>query len=134
MEIAEIVAKRSAVETTKVGVVIVKENRVISMGYNGTLSGFPHVRKNNDQSKEVHAEINAICFAAKAGIALNGATMFVTKVPCINCVKAIIQAGINNIIYKNKSSKNKEVNPDGLSLLEECKNLGLQINTQTYED
>jgi len=115
MEITELVATRSTCLRREVGAIIVKENRILSTGYNGAPSGLAHCLeigclrdKMNIPSGErqelcrgIHAEQNALIQAAKFGIALDGSTVYVTTQPCITCSKLIINAGIKKIIYKN---------------------------------
>ena len=118
MDIAEITANQSNCVKYKVGSVVVKDNRVILQGYNGTISGFincldkfkkddMNLSKNRNihnkwsNSFEVHSEMNVICYAAKKGISLEGAILYCTHKPCNNCLKHLIQSGISKIIYKN---------------------------------
>lgn len=98
-----LIASRSPCNRLHVGCVIVKEKRILATGYNGFLSGAPHqsiVRDNHEQAT-VHAEANAICFAAKEGSPLAGSTAYVTHYPCINCCKALLASGIKTIMYLN---------------------------------
>jgi dCMP deaminase len=123
------VAERTAIESNcvkyKVGVVIVKDNRIILQGYNGTVSKFINCSEkfnngiNSDierkehniwsNSFEVHAEMNSICYASKKGISLEGTIMYCTHTPCNNCLKHIIQAGIKKVIYKNEYINNSQL-------------------------
>jgi dCMP deaminase len=120
MKTAEEIATRSDLPT-KVGAVISLDTRVISWGYNGYPAGFPHWRvSGREKLKEVHAEMNAILWAARRGIAIEYATMYCNVVPCINCAKAIIQAGIKKVVTTPRESRDKELNPSGLGLLEEA--------------
>lgn len=115
MNIAEIIAKKSTCIKSQVGCVIVKDQRIISMGYNGTAPNEIHCNdffnkpenKNIDHSEwsienEQHAELNSILFAAKNGINLKNSSLFVTLSPCINCAKAIYTVGIKNVYYKEE--------------------------------
>lgn len=107
-----LISNRSSCERLKVGCVLVKDTRVISVGYNGFLPGFPHesiVRDNHEQAT-VHAEQNCITDCAKRGINASGATAYVTHYPCINCLKLLVAAGIKNIKYYN-DYKNDEIIP-----------------------
>mmetsp|Transcript_11643 Transcript_11643/g.47077 ORF Transcript_11643/g.47077 Transcript_11643/m.47077 type:complete len:170 (+) Transcript_11643:426-935(+) len=82
-------------------VVVSKDRRVLSMGYNGFFAGAPHesiVARGHEQAT-VHAEQNAISHAARSGIALDGASAYVTHYPCINCYKALVSAGIKQVYY-----------------------------------
>lgn len=97
-------AKRSTCLRLQVGAVLVREGRPILAGYNGSLSGFPHCTPescNRDIpcKNTVHAEVNVIYFAARHGIATSGATLWCTDSPCKICAEAIIQAGIEKVVY-----------------------------------
>jgi dCMP deaminase len=90
----------------KVGALITKDNRIISAGYNGTPPGFDNNLEieNEDgtlttKPEVIHAEMNAICYAAKTCIELDGATMYLTLSPCHECAKLIIQSGIKRVVY-----------------------------------
>ena len=103
MSIAILGSTRSTCNRLKVGCVIVKNNRLVSMGYNGFLPNSKHVsriRDNHEQST-VHAEQNAISDAASRGVSVNNCTAYITHYPCINCFKILVAAGIKNIIYLN---------------------------------
>ena len=104
-------------ERHKVGCAIAKNGRVLVTGYNGTVSGDKNnceeiidgeLKTNHDEV--VHAEQNAIAFAAKEGIALKEATMFVTLSPCMQCAKLIIQTGISEVIYLEEYRKPEVIN------------------------
>jgi dCMP deaminase len=94
-------AKRSSCKRLKVGCILVKENRIISQGYNGFLSGHPHISIviDNHEIATIHAEQNAIIDCAKRGVSCNNSDAYITHFPCINCLKFLIQAGIKNIFY-----------------------------------
>jgi dCMP deaminase len=105
MATALLMASRSSCERLQVGCVIVssgeQKNRIIAAGYNGFLPGAPHrsrVRDGHEQAT-VHAEQNAICDAARRGVSLEGATVYITHFPCINCAKILSAAGIRCIKY-----------------------------------
>jgi len=100
MDIAHIVAKLSRCNRAKVGAIIVKDGNIISFGYNGTPTGFCNECEENDVTKDevIHAEMNAIL---KAGINAQGATMYVTMSPCIQCSKIIKQSGLQCVIFDN---------------------------------
>lgn len=104
MSIALLVSCRSCCERLHVGCVIVdKENHIVSVGYNGFLAGAPHtsrVRDNHEQST-VHAEQNAISYAAKCGVSVNNCTAYISHYPCINCAKILASSGIKQIYYHN---------------------------------
>ena len=104
LEMAEIWAKNSYCKRRQVGALLVKDNMIISDGYNGTPSGFENVCEENGVTKPyvLHAEANAISKVAKSGNNSNGATLYVTASPCIECSKLIIQAGIKRVIYSRE--------------------------------
>ncbi|MCI9129696.1 MAG: cytidine deaminase [Eggerthellaceae bacterium] len=115
MKLANEVATRTTCLRRAVGAVIVKDNRILSTGYNGTPSGLRHCRETgclrqelgipSGQRSEIcrglHAEQNAIIQAAKYGPVIDGAKIYVNTQPCITCAKMIINAGITEIIYQN---------------------------------
>jgi dCMP deaminase len=112
MSIALIGSCRSSCSRLHVGSVIVKDNRIISMGYNGYIAGtqhISHIRDGHEQST-VHSEINAITDCAKRGVSVNNSKIFITHYPCINCFKAIVSCGINEIIYLNDYNNDLLVN------------------------
>lgn len=105
MATALLMSTRSSCERLHVGCVIVsggdQKNRIIAAGYNGFLPGAPHesrVRDGHEQAT-VHAEQNAISDAARRGVSLEGATVYITHFPCINCAKILAAAGIRAIKY-----------------------------------
>jgi len=109
-EIVQVTSKRSPCERLKVGCVLVKENRIISQGYNGFLPGFPHtsiIRDNHEQAT-IHAEQNAICDCSKRGVSCNGCIAYITHYPCIICTRLLIASGIIQIYYIN-DYKNDEL-------------------------
>ena len=102
MKAATLASIRSPCERLKVGCVIVKNNRLISMGYNGFLAGTDHksiVRWGHEQAT-IHAEINAITDAAKRGVSIDDAEAYITHYPCINCFKALASSGVKKIYYQ----------------------------------
>ena len=102
--------ERSACERLQVGCLIVKDNRIVSQGYNGFLPGCPHISKvrNNHEQATVHAEQNALCDCAKRGVSCMGATVYVTHYPCIICCRLLLASGIKEIKYIN-DYKNDEL-------------------------
>lgn len=118
LEIAESVAKLSKCVSIHVGCILVKEGRIISQGYNGTLSKFINCnekyknlsgsltsaqrKRHHNWSKkfEVHAEDNSLCYAAKEGISVDGCTVYCTHQPCHDCLRRLIQSGIKRIVYR----------------------------------
>ena len=110
MKTAQLASVRSPCERLQVGCVLVKNNRLISMGYNGFLGGCEHksiVRDNHEQAT-IHAEINAVTDAAKRGVSIDGAEAYVTHYPCLNCYKALASSGVKKIYY-NTDYKNDPV-------------------------
>lgn len=123
--VCQVVAQRSTCLRSQVGAILVKDGRIISIGYNGPVSGMPVcVEPPVDWSKtkgdlpkwlreglnktycqgpgctrSCHAETNAIAFAAKAGMSVDGCTMYCTMSPCINCAKVIVNSGIRKLVY-----------------------------------
>ena len=115
MRMAIIWAENSYCTRRKVGALIVKDKMIISDGYNGTPSGFENICEDeNGLTKPyvLHAEANAITKIARSNNSSEGATMYVTASPCIECAKLIIQAGIKRVVYAEKYRLE-----DGLNLL-----------------
>ena len=158
IKMAELVAEQSTCLRLQVGAVLVKDNRVISIGFNGTPTGQLHCEENFREvyeqeykdkfytyeeflasrtfydlhgkwsiENELHAEQNAISFAAKNGIATQGADVYVTWSPCVHCAKVIVSAGIKKVFYKNTYDRSQE----GIFLL--AKN-GIECRQLTDED
>lgn len=104
---AQVVALRSTCTRLNVGAVIIKENRIIASGYNGSVSDGAHCIDEGCYMidghcvRTVHAEANAILQCAKFGVATNGTTLYVTHFPCLQCCKQIIQAGIKQIVFEH---------------------------------
>lgn len=101
MNIAILASSRSPCKRLNVGCVIVKNNRVVSMGYNGFLSGAPHesIIVNEHEQAIVHAEHNAIADAANRGAVLDNTIAYITHFPCLNCAKLLYASGIKQIYY-----------------------------------
>ena len=102
LEMAAVWARNSYCKRRQVGALIVKDRMIISDGYNGTPSGFENVGEDeNGVTKPyvLHAEANAITKVAKTGNSSEGATLYVTASPCVECAKLIIQAGIRRVVY-----------------------------------
>lgn len=101
MSIALLASQRSPCSRLNVGAVIVKDNRLISMGYNGYVPGAPHISRIRDGHEQsiIHSEINAIADCAKRGVSLCGAKLFITHYPCINCFRSICASNIIEVIY-----------------------------------
>lgn len=104
-EIAKIVATRSKDPKTKVGAVLVKNNCIIGIGYNGEPKGFKYEFNWNSEEKYdyvIHAELNAISNACSIGANVKDADIYLTLSPCANCIKLLIQHGIKNVYFLNK--------------------------------
>jgi dCMP deaminase len=103
MSIAFLISSRSSCDRLHVGCVLVKETRIISVGYNGFLPKTPHTSfmRDGHEIATVHAEQNAISDCARRGVDCNDCSAYVTHYPCINCAKILIASGIKNIIYNN---------------------------------
>lgn len=110
-DIVECTATRSSCNRLHVGCILVKDHRIISQGYNGFLAGHPHVSviENDHEIATIHAEQNAIIDCAKRGVACDGATAYITHFPCINCLKLLVQSGIQEIYYINDYKNNVEL-------------------------
>ena len=100
-EIVQVTSKRSACERLQVGCLLVKDNRIISQGYNGFLPGCPHksIVRNNHEQATVHAEQNALADCAKRGVSCNESTAYITHYPCIICCRLLLASGIKEIKY-----------------------------------
>lgn len=104
---AELVAKRSSCDRAQVGAVITIDRNCIATGYNGGVAGLDncddvgHKLEDGHCIRTVHAEMNAIVQCARNGHAMHGATVYVTHYPCLNCMKALAQAGVKRIVYRN---------------------------------
>ncbi len=115
LRMARIWAENSYCKRRQVGAIIVKENMIISDGYNGTPSGFENVCEdeyNRTKAYVLHAEANAITKIARSGNSSDGATLYVTASPCLECAKLIIQAGIKRVVYSEQYRLE-----DGINLL-----------------
>lgn len=99
MEMSKTLQKRSICKRNKVGAMILKDGRPISVGYNGPVGEHCKDCLGECCDVSVHAEANAIAFAAKNGVSTAGCTMYTTLAPCINCAKLIVQAGIVRLVY-----------------------------------
>ena len=118
LDIAKLWAKESHCERNKVGCIIVKDQMIISDGYNGTPHGFNNSCEIDNITKEevIHAEANAICKFAKSTNNSINSTIYITVAPCFECAKLIIQSNIKRVIYQEDYRNNK-----GLQLLRKAK-------------
>jgi len=138
MDTAERFAQLSTAVRLKVGAVVVKDHRIISIGYNGMPAGWDNtceeefideydekfIRTTKTKPEVIHAEANAILKLAKSNDGGDGADLFCTHAPCIDCAKLIYGAGIKNVFYRNTYR-----NDDGLKFLEKC---GIKILHQWW--
>lgn len=126
IRVAEEFANLSYAERLKVGAIVVKDDRIISIGYNGTPAGWDNVCEHDivDHAGELirktkpevlHAEENAILKLAKSNEGGDGAVMFATHAPCINCARMIYGAGIKKVYYKNVYRST-----EGIEFLNKC--------------
>ena len=110
---SHLLSLRSTCSRLSVGATIVKDKRIVSGGYNGSIKGDEHCIDVGCKVVEghcvrtIHAEINAILQCSKFGVGTEGATIYVTHFPCLNCTKSIIQAGIKEICYANDYRNNE---------------------------
>lgn len=126
LDMAERFAQLSYAKRLKVGAIVVKDDRVISIGYNGTPAGWDNCCEedvlvpvdgkietvNRTKDEVIHAEANAITKLARSSESGEGASMFITHAPCINCAKLIYGAGINSVYYRTSYR-----NEDGINFL-----------------
>ena len=105
MNIAKEVATRSTCDRKHVGAVIIKDRTILSTGYNGSIRGMPHCDESGHMMEDghcvatIHAETNAILQAAKNGVMIDGAEIYITASPCWSCFKMLANAGIKKIYY-----------------------------------
>lgn len=127
LKMATIWAENSYCNRRKVGAILVKDKMIISDGYNGTPSGFENVCEDEDGKTKpyvLHAEANAITKVAKSHNNSDGATLYVTTSPCIECAKLIIQSGITRVVYTDPYRVD-----DGIQLLKKANIEVLQIQS-----
>ena len=123
LRMARIWAENSHCERRKVGALIVKDKMIISDGYNGTPAGFENVCEDENHLTKpyvLHAEANAITKIARSGNNSEGATLYVTDAPCIECSKLIIQSGIKKVFYARQYRLT-----DGIDLLQRA---GIEVH------
>lgn len=115
IEVLNSIKKRSTCIRKQVGALLVKDNRIIAMGYNGVLPGvdpMDGVDPITGESKTVHAEANIISFCAKNGISTEGCKLYISLSPCIKCAELIVQAGIKEVSYIEEYR-----DPEGVNVL-----------------
>jgi dCMP deaminase len=100
-EIVQVTSKRSPCDRLQVGCILVKDNRIVSQGYNGFLPGCKHqsIIQNGHEQATVHAEQNAISDCAKRGVSSKNCTAYITHYPCIICCRILLASGITKIKY-----------------------------------
>jgi len=115
MEVAKTFANLSTAKRLQVGAIVVKDDRIVSIGYNGMPSGWDNCCEHEGKTKPevLHAESNAIAKLAKSNESGDSATLFCTHSPCIDCAKLIYQSGISTVYYKDNYRSN-----DGIEFLE----------------
>jgi dCMP deaminase len=105
MTIAQVVASRATCDRKHVGAVIVRDRTILSTGYNGSIRGLPHcdeaghMMENDHCVATIHAEANALVQAARNGVGIEGAAIYITASPCWSCFKLIANAGIRQVFY-----------------------------------
>ena len=126
MDVAQRFSELSSAKRLQVGAIVVKDDRIISIGYNGMPAGWDndcedYIQLSDDtvttktKPEVIHAEANAIAKLAKSSESGDGSTMFLTHAPCIDCAKQMYTAGIKSVYYRDSYK-----NTDGLTFLEKC--------------
>ena len=119
----DLIASRATCDRKRVGAIIVKDKRIISSGYNGSLPGLSHCDDIGHDMEDshciatVHGEVNAIADAARRGVSTDGATLYCNTMPCWNCFKTIVSSGIMEIVFRDEyraEQKNKVIETAGL--------------------
>ena len=130
MDAAEVYSRLSTAKRLQVGCVVVKDNTIIGIGYNGMPSGWDNnceeefiveedekfIKSLKTKSEVLHAETNALAKIAKSTNSSEGSSLFVTHAPCLDCAKLIYQSGINSVYYRNSYRDEK-----GIDFLKHCK-------------
>lgn len=136
LKIAETVATRATCDRLHVGAVLVRNKVILATGYNGAPRGLAHC---DDEGHElvdghcvrtVHAEANAIAHAAKHGMSIDGATIYLTNSPCYDCFKMIVNAGIKKVVYGSFYMSRYEASKAVLAL---AKQAGVEISSINHE-
>lgn len=126
MKVAEVYAELSSARRLHVGAIVVKDDRIISIGYNGMPAGWDNDCENvvghthegpvyKTKPEVLHAETNAIAKLAKSTESGDGASLFVTHAPCLDCAKLVYQSGINSVFYRNSYRTD-----EGVRFLKKC--------------
>ena len=115
MGVARAAARRSTCDRAQVGAVIDNDNQILSTGYNGSPTGQPHcfdvghLMEDGHCIRTIHGEMNAVLMAARFGVAIKGAKIYVTHFPCYYCMKSLINAGIKEVCYAQAYRIDKRV-------------------------
>jgi dCMP deaminase len=129
MKAAEVYSQLSSARRLQVGCVVVKDNTIIGIGYNGMPSGWDNncedeiiieedekfIKALKTKPEVLHAETNALAKIAKSTNSSDGASMFITHAPCLDCAKLVYQSGINSVYYRTSYK-----NTDGIDFLNKC--------------
>jgi dCMP deaminase len=133
MRLACQIATRATCDRKHVGAVIVRNNIILTTGYNGSMRGVPHcddvghMMENGHCAATIHAEINTIIQAAKNGIMIDNSEIYVTAFPCWNCFKALVNVGVKKIYYSDDYRVDEKV-------LQTAKELGIVIECVSFDD
>ena len=128
LEMAAVWGKNSYCKRRKVGAILVKDNMIISDGFNGTPSGFENICEDeNNVTKPyvLHAEANAITKVARSNNSSENSTLYITSSPCVECAKLIIQAGIKRVVFSDSYRIS-----DGIELLKQANIEVVKINLE----
>lgn len=132
MDVAHVMAKRGTCSRLQVGAIIAKDDRTISSGWNGVPAGFRDCYHDGSTvgrcESAIHAEENAILYAARAGVSTLAATLYCTHSPCYRCARMIVQAGIQRVFWAKRYGS-----PDGVKLLL-LAGVALPTNPEVYEE
>ena len=126
MTIASVVASRATCDRKHVGAVVVRDRTILSTGYNGSIAGMPHCDEEGHMMEAghcvatIHAEANALVQAARNGVGIEGASIYITASPCWNCFKMIANAGIKEICYGEFYRDDR--------IFEAAKTIGIRLN------
>lgn len=110
----DLVASRSTCSRKHVGAIVVKNHRLLATGYNGSLPSLPHCDdaghdyEDSHCVRTVHAEVNSVADAARRGVSVEGATLYCNTMPCWNCFKTIVSAGIVEVVYRDEYRADKK--------------------------
>lgn len=100
--VARAIAERGTCSRLRVGAILTRDTRIISQGFNGAPAGMPHCTHDGSEDRcrvSVHAETNAIGFAARHGVRTDGTTLYLTHAPCLDCATVLLAAGVVRVVY-----------------------------------